>query len=493
VVVAAAAQAQAAGAARDGPVTIYELDPDFSYGYRCGVKQPLGAGKNGLSVHQITRSNWPQGSEGNPDNLLWVDEVNGVSGIAVRPTDEFHDDVTNPGGMVSFSADGTIWYTYGARSQDLPLRLFGSVQPYDPSAFVKYLHNFAPITGSTTPCVNVHDPKLLLFWRNGHSAGIDTSVRFRRYDIPSGFWPPEIEMNLGGAMDHEALGRVGIEQLWTRHDPRVDYTFLSWQFFRVETLQFGSNPFLYTDDDGVTWRTADGAAWTQFPIHYTDINDILVPFDHIAEGGSTNWLVSDLGIAPDGTFWMTLRADGTGAVDFWLFDGLEWTSRPLAMVNTCKPHACGATGNHVVFVYSDARAPNVLSARVSSDGGDTWWGPIVLDELDASLGIAWVSFVQPADAPTDGFARFFYGYARSQDAQMGLRYANSIRWIRLDADALRPADIDGDGVVGMTDFLALLAAWGPCPEPCPPNGIGDIDGDCAVGITDVLKVLAGWD
>ena len=26
-----------------------------------------------------------------------------------------------------------------------------------------------------------------------------------------------------------------------------------------------------------------------------------------------------------------------------------------------------------------------------------------------------------------------------------------------------PADLDGDGMVGITDFLDLLAAWGPCP------------------------------
>jgi hypothetical protein len=25
------------------------------------------------------------------------------------------------------------------------------------------------------------------------------------------------------------------------------------------------------------------------------------------------------------------------------------------------------------------------------------------------------------------------------------------------------ADFDGDGIVGITDLLALLAAWGPCP------------------------------
>ncbi len=29
-------------------------------------------------------------------------------------------------------------------------------------------------------------------------------------------------------------------------------------------------------------------------------------------------------------------------------------------------------------------------------------------------------------------------------------------------------DIDGGGV-GITDFLELLANWGPCPQPAPPT------------------------
>jgi len=53
-------------------------------------------------------------------------------------------------------------------------------------------------------------------------------------------------------------------------------------------------------------------------------------------------------------------------------------------------------------------------------------------------------------------------------------------------------DLDGDGVVGILDFLALLAAWSPCPGPCPPSCPGDLDGDCTVGITDFLILLANW-
>ncbi len=53
-----------------------------------------------------------------------------------------------------------------------------------------------------------------------------------------------------------------------------------------------------------------------------------------------------------------------------------------------------------------------------------------------------------------------------------------------------PSDLDGDGIVGMVDFLALLGAWGSCsdcgtPQACP----ADFDGDCSVGILDLLILL----
>jgi N-acetylneuraminic acid mutarotase len=53
------------------------------------------------------------------------------------------------------------------------------------------------------------------------------------------------------------------------------------------------------------------------------------------------------------------------------------------------------------------------------------------------------------------------------------------------------ADIDGDCQVGITDFLLLLAAWGPCPEP-PEPCLADFDGDGEVGITDFMYLLATW-
>ncbi len=48
-------------------------------------------------------------------------------------------------------------------------------------------------------------------------------------------------------------------------------------------------------------------------------------------------------------------------------------------------------------------------------------------------------------------------------------------------------DVDGDGQIGINDFLALLAAWGP-----NPGHAADLDGDGTVGITDFLLLLANW-
>jgi hypothetical protein len=51
-------------------------------------------------------------------------------------------------------------------------------------------------------------------------------------------------------------------------------------------------------------------------------------------------------------------------------------------------------------------------------------------------------------------------------------------------------DLDGDGAVGVTDLLDLLAAWGPCDncDDCP----ADLGDDCNVGIADLLVLLAAW-
>ena len=55
-----------------------------------------------------------------------------------------------------------------------------------------------------------------------------------------------------------------------------------------------------------------------------------------------------------------------------------------------------------------------------------------------------------------------------------------------DADPC-PADLDGDGSVGVKDLLILLGVWGPC-KGCP----ADFDGSGDVGVKDLLILLGAW-
>ena len=53
-----------------------------------------------------------------------------------------------------------------------------------------------------------------------------------------------------------------------------------------------------------------------------------------------------------------------------------------------------------------------------------------------------------------------------------------------------PGDLDDDGTIGVSDLLALLAAWGPCANQkgCPE----DLDDNSVVGLSDLLTLLANW-
>jgi hypothetical protein len=50
-----------------------------------------------------------------------------------------------------------------------------------------------------------------------------------------------------------------------------------------------------------------------------------------------------------------------------------------------------------------------------------------------------------------------------------------------------PPDVNGDGVVDVTDLVAVILAWGPCSE-CPE----DVDGDGDVDVQDLVAVILTW-
>ena len=49
-----------------------------------------------------------------------------------------------------------------------------------------------------------------------------------------------------------------------------------------------------------------------------------------------------------------------------------------------------------------------------------------------------------------------------------------------------PSDLDGDGIIGVSDTLEILANFGCVGSDC----LGDIDGDTIVGVSDILQLLS---
>ncbi len=53
-------------------------------------------------------------------------------------------------------------------------------------------------------------------------------------------------------------------------------------------------------------------------------------------------------------------------------------------------------------------------------------------------------------------------------------------------------DINKDCKVNVNDLLAVINAWGPCPQPCRPYCPADINHDCQVNVADLLAVINRW-
>jgi hypothetical protein len=62
----------------------------------------------------------------------------------------------------------------------------------------------------------------------------------------------------------------------------------------------------------------------------------------------------------------------------------------------------------------------------------------------------------------------------------------SIAWLFPEQDGIL-GDVNGDGVVNVSDILMLIVAWGPC-DGC----IEDLNGDGTVDVTDLILLISYW-
>ncbi len=56
---------------------------------------------------------------------------------------------------------------------------------------------------------------------------------------------------------------------------------------------------------------------------------------------------------------------------------------------------------------------------------------------------------------------------------------------------LTPGDVNGDGVVDVSDLVEVVLAWGPCPVP-PTGCPADLDQSGNVDVNDLVTVIVNW-
>lgn len=178
-----------------------------------------------------------------------------------------------------------------------------------------------------------------------------------------------------------------------------------------------------------------------------------------SEGGEVNGSGSYLYVYDIATdTWSTtptLQSSGvlpgfrSGAFDIW---GVALTSDPA----NGRLFVLGGETNRQVYAFDVATQTWTVTPRAVYDGG---WGD-ALEYVAASERLYQIDGRNAFDAPQ--------GTAVLERAD---------------------GDVNHDGVVGFGDIVAMLSAWGPCPDSCCP---ADLDEDGVVTFQDLLITLAGW-
>ncbi len=138
----------------------------------------------------------------------------------------------------------------------------------------------------------------------------------------------------------------------------------------------------------------------------------------------------------------------------------------LGAVGECDP----STGNHTVdFTVSLNNPPG---SGLLSVGGALFNPP----ESSGTYSATVEGF--PADGQNATAGAFFTDLPSCSTAQ-------DATWVAPEPCSC-PGDIDGDGIIGVSDTLDLLANFGCVGVNCT----GDVDGDNIVGVADILQLLS---
>jgi hypothetical protein len=163
----------------------------------------------------------------------------------------------------------------------------------------------------------------------------------------------------------------------------------------------------------------------------------------------------------------------------------------LAIVGAISDSDNGAVaGSAYVFEYGNGLWTQ--TAKLLAPGGAAF------DSMGADVEIQSGFAIAGAGGDDDGAVFVFRGFsgadcngnAELDDCEVLAGKAPDLNGNGVPDECDVPGDLDGDGSVGIVDFLMLLNQWGPCGD-CGAC-LGDLDGNCTVGVPDLLSLLGNW-
>ncbi len=145
------------------------------------------------------------------------------------------------------------------------------------------------------------------------------------------------------------------------------------------------------------------------------------------------------------------------------------------------PGISGHVASGCLFYTADSFPAEYHGAFFFSDYTSGWINILEVDENNEFVAIHEFAagLNTPADLALHPITGDLYIASRNEDDVKRITFTGAIT-----------GDLDGDGMVGASDLILLLGAWGRCAD-CD-NCVADLDGDCTVGTPDLLILLGHW-
>ncbi len=246
--------------------------------------------------------------------------------------------------------------------------------------------------------------------------------------------------------------------------------------------------------NGSSWQIVDG-------VHNGAIQALAVYNDGLIVAGLFNTQdpppftsVADSIARWDGSSWQAL---GTGML-FQRIDALAVFDGDL-IAGGAFTNAGGVPANHVArwdgtswHSLGSGVDGVVLSLTAYSGSGELIAGGEFTTASSTAVnhtarwdGTSWQPMNQGLNATVRALTTFASDVvAGGNDSQLHAIWA---RWGPLCPQG----DVNGDGVVNVDDLIAVILAWGPCPQPPTPCP-ADVDGSGAVDVDDLIAVILNW-